>query len=215
MQLVQRREIWVPTVWGWLCFLLLAALLGIMVVQNLYSWLAVTEPVGGNVLVVEGWMGTGELNDAAALYRSGRYERVITTGGPLHAWPAALARTTFADRAAEYLRQKGVPAIAVSSPITPHDRTYFSAVMVREWAKRSGVALDAIDVVSAGAHARRSRLLYERALGSQARVGIIAVRPRDYDAVRWWRSSAGARDVFDQATGLAWVLLFFRPEGRS
>jgi hypothetical protein len=211
MQLVQRREVWVPTAKGWLLLVFFSLALGLASLHALYPWLAVSRPVGGQVLIVEGWMGPAELNDAAEIYRSGHYTHVITTGGPLHAWPEALAKATFADRAAQYLSQKGVPAVAVPSPITPHDRTWYSAVMVREWAQRAGITLAAVDVVSVGAHARRSRLLYERALGGGVEVGIVAVRPRDYDPSRWWRSSAGARDVFDQATGLAWVEMFFRP----
>jgi len=210
MKLMQRREVWLPTAWGWALVLVLIAMLGATFVRGLYPWLAVSDPVGAQVLVVEGWLGPRQLDEAITRYRSGRYGRVITTGGPLHAWPPSLAQATYAERAAEYLKMRGVPATAVPSPITPQDRTYYSALMVREWAQRAGMAVDAIDVVSEGPHARRSRLLYERAFGPQVRIGVLATRPADYDPAAWWRSSTGAREVWDQATGLAWLQIFRR-----
>jgi hypothetical protein len=66
-------------------------------------------------------------------------------------------------------------------------------------------------VVSAGPHARRSRLLYELAFGEGVKIGAIAARPHDYDPRGWWRSSVGAKDVWEQAVGLLWVKWFFNP----
>jgi hypothetical protein len=212
--LVRRREIWLPTIWGWLALLLIGAATIVLVGRSLHSILAPNEPVGARVLVVEGWMDPEDLDQAVAVFRAGGYERLVTTGGPIERWPRHQGHATFAERAADYLKQHGLADASVTAVPTPEsaqDRTFLSAVMVREWAKRSGLTFDALDVFSSGTHARRSRLLYRLAFGPNVEVGVFAARFSDYDADAWWRTSIGARDVLDQAIGLLWVKCFFWP----
>jgi hypothetical protein len=42
-------------------------------------------------------------------------------------------------------------------------------------------------------------------------VGIIATPPRDYDARRWWDSSAGFRAVTGEALAYAYARVVFSP----
>jgi hypothetical protein len=210
---IRQREIWLPTIWGWLALLLIGAATIVLVARNLHSFLAPNEPVGARVLVVEGWMNSEGLDQAVAAFRSGGYERVVITGGPIESW-LEFRHATFAEWAAEYLKRHGLrdaSVTAVPTPLSAQDRTFLSAVVVREWAKRSGLAFDALDVFSSGTHARRSRLLYRLAFGPNVKVGVLAARSSDYDADAWWRTSIGARDVIDQAIGLLWVKCFFWP----
>jgi len=208
----RRREIWLPTIWGWLALLLVGAATIMLVARSLHSFLALTQPVGARVLVVEGWMDADGLDQAVAAFLSGGYERVLATGGPTD-WPELHGYVTYAELAADYLKQHGLAeasVTAVPTPLSAQDRTFLSAVMVREWAKRSGLAFNALDVFSSGTHARRSRLLYRLAFGPNVEVGVFAARSSEYDANAWWRTSTGARDVLDQAIGLLWVKCFFR-----
>ena len=212
--LFRRREIWLPTIWGWLALLLFGAAVIVLVARNLHSFLAPNEPVGARILVVEGWMNPDGIDQAVAAFRAGGYERVVTTGGPIEYWPGHHGHATFSERAADYLMQHGLAdasVTAVPAPYSAQDHTFLSAVMVREWAKRSGLAFDAFDVFSSGTHARRSRLLYRLAFGPNVEVGVIAARFSEYDADAWWRTSTGARDVLDQVIGLLWVKCFFWP----
>ena len=184
----------------------------VLATLNLHSFLAVNQPVGAKLLVVEGWIGPNALDQAIAAFRSGRYEGVVTTGGPIGSWPPS-GHDTHADLAADYLRQHGladVSVTAVPAPESSVERTYLSAVMVRAWARRSGLVPERMDVFSSGTHARRSRLLYRLAFGASAEIGVHAARSAEYDGREWWRTSTGARDVFDQAIGLLWVKCFFR-----
>jgi hypothetical protein len=154
------------------------------------------------------------LDQAVAAFRAGGYERVVTTGGPITYWPGHHGHVTFAERAADYLKQHGLADASVTTvpaPYSAQEHTFLSAVMVREWAKQSGHALNALDVFSSGTHARRSRLLYRLAFGPNVEVGVFAARFSEYDADAWWRTSTGARDVLDQAIGLLWVKCFFWP----
>jgi hypothetical protein len=212
--LARRRLLWLPTVWGWIAVLLISGVTTILAVRNLYPFLAVNEPVGGRVLVVEGWMSPEALDNAVAAYRTRGYERLITTGAPMEGWSLREGYATYADRAAAYLAEQGIPrsaVVSVPAPRSAQDRTYLSAVMVREWAREARVQLPQIDLLSSGPHARRSRLLYQLAFGPQTKIGVLAASESSYDTQSWWLSSEGARDVLDQAIEFVWAKLFFWP----
>ncbi len=212
--LLRKREIWVPTLSGWAALLGACALCALLAARAVYPFLAVSDPVGAPIAVVEGWLEPEELDEAIAALRARKYRVVLTTGGPLQPWPDKTPGATFAHRAAAYLKQRGladIPVVPVPSPHTLQDRTFTSASMVREWATRSGARGEKIDVFSRGPHARRSRMLYERVLGPDVPVGVVALAPHQYAGAAWWRNSTGARDVAEQATGLLWTVLFFKP----
>jgi uncharacterized SAM-binding protein YcdF (DUF218 family) len=211
--LARRRSVWLPTLWGWLVLCSLLAAMLVMAARNLYPFLAVNAPVGAQVLVIEGWIDRDGFDQALNAFRDRGYERVLITGAPFQAWSASEPYPNAAERGAAYLTSKGLPASKVSAvpgPAALTDRTFASAVAVRDWARRSGLELRAIDVFSQGAHARRSRLMFRLAFGSDVRVGVLAARSAGIDE-RWWRSARGAREVLDQAVALAWTTLFFRP----
>ena len=218
--LFRRRHVWLPTLWGWLLLFAGAALIAWVLGRNLYSLLAISEPArgpagdGARTLVIEGWLDPGELAQAVAVLRGGHYERVLTTGGPIDAWSDAGGWHSFAQRAAATLRERGVtdlPVIAIVTPLSAQSRTFLSAVMVRDWARQSGVRLDAIDVFTGGVHARRSRLLYRLALGDEVEVGVVAAHPMDHDGPRWWTSSLGAKNTVNEALSVVWTSCCFWP----
>ena len=218
--LFRRREVILPTLWG--CALALALLggTGILVGRHLGPWLAVSDPTaGGNgasvdLLVVEGWLGERELDEAAAYARAHGYRRVVTSGGPILSFsPFA----SFAERAAHHLsdRLPGVSVQAAPAPRTKLDRTYASAVWVRQWAQQRAVPVETIDVYSLGAHARRTRILYRLAFGEATRVGIIAGVPQDSDILHWWTTSEAAKAVLLEAVSVAWTQCCFWPAVRG
>lgn len=171
------------------------------------------------MLVVEGWLDPRELDQAVEAFKKGRYERVVTTGGPIMGRPELLKYGSYARMAADYLAQQGIPLSAimdVPAPMSAQDRTFLSAVVLRDSAQRLGMNLDAIDVFSSGAHARRSRLLFQMAFGSDVRIGVLAAKPWSYDRYyspeNWWRSSNGTESIVFQLIGLFWVKCCFWPE---
>ena len=211
--LFRRREVPFPTIWGWLALLLTAAAAVTLAALNIQSFLAVNQLVGARLLVVEGWIGPAALDQAIDVFRAGHYERVATTGGSIDQWPTPV-HGTYAELAADYLKQHGLAQAAITavpSPSVARDRTYTSAVVIRDWAKRSGIAVESIDVISMGTHARRTRLLYRMAFGPDIAVGVHAAPASAYEGRKWWRSSNGARDVLDQGIGLLWVKCCFWP----
>lgn len=213
--LFRRRQVWLPTRWGALLLLALAAATAVGLALSAYRLLAPQSPAAGaRTLVVEGWLEPGELRQAAAAARSGGYERVLTTGGPIDPWMDVGGWQNFAARAAALLRAEGltsVPVIAVPTPATAQERSYLSALRVRAWVKQNDPTLAALDLYSAGVHARRSWQVYRMAFGDQVEVGVLAARPSGHDPQRWWASSIGAKAVLGETIGLAWTTCCFWP----
>jgi hypothetical protein len=214
--LLRRREVTLPTLWGWVLILVMLGAAATLLGRHLGQWLAFSAPIAGprgeqaTLLVVEGWLEERELNDAAMYARRHGYRRVIASGGPLTSFsPFA----SFAERAADRLRERlpGVLVEAVPAPHTAQDRTYTSAVWVRDWAQQHGVPVATIDVYSLGPHARRTRMLYRLAFGEATQVGVIAGVPHDSDAVHWWTTSEAAKDVLMEAASLTWTQCCFWP----
>ena len=219
--LFRRRHVWLPTLWGALLGLGALAAIAVALIANAPGYLAVTEPArgadgaGARVLIVEGWLEDRELDQAVAQFRRGHYERIVTTGGPIDSWIGLpLPWKDYADRAARYLAAHGLAdatITAVPAPASAQDRTFLSAVVVREWAARERVRLDAVDLFSVGVHARRSRMMFRAALGSGVEVGVIAAQPTLLDPQRWWKTSGGAKVVLGESISLVWTACCFWP----
>ena len=218
--LFRRREVILPTLWGWLLVMGVLGAAATLLGRHLGAWLAVSDPAaGGNgasvgLLVVEGWLGERELDDAAVYLREHGYRRVVTSGGPILSFsPFA----SYAERAAHHLgkRLPGVAVEAVPTPPTAQDRTYASAVWVRDWAQQRAVPVETIDVYSLGAHARRTRILYRLAFGERTHVGIIAGMPHENDMLHWWTTSEATKQVLAETFSLAWTQCCFWPAPRG
>jgi hypothetical protein len=213
--LARRRSIWVPTLFGWLVLVTVVVSGLLLLGRNLYPFLAQNEPLpGAQFLVVEGWIGPSELDQTVARFKLGNYERVITTGGPVSEWGRLLGESDYANVAARYLTTHGLQAdqiVAVPAPASAQDRTYLSAVKLREWLDAQGIADATIDLQSAGVHTRRSRITYRMALGPRVDIGVLSAKPFDYGPDKWWRTSTGVKTVVGEALSLVWVTCCFFP----
>ena len=216
---LRPRRLWWPTLWGWLVLLVLAACTVTLAARHAGTYLAPNEPLPhARTLVVEGWLDVPELSQVMAAVQRGHYERVLVTGGPMEPWDDHPQWHSLADRAADYLTHHGLskmPVVAVPTPASAQDRSFLSAVQVREWLQQTSPADDGIDVFSAGAHARRSRLVYRMAFGPQARIGILSAAPTGYEPRHWWLTSAGTKAVLGETLSLAWTTCCFFPPPRG
>jgi hypothetical protein len=212
--LLVQRPCWTLSGPGWLLLAAGLALLGLGACWQVRPFLAVTRSTPAEVLVVEGWMPAAGLKAAAAVFRNGGYREILTCGAIAREDSGERTGVTYADWGAQRLRRFGL----ADSTITPvpcfeerRDRTYSSALAVGRWLEQNRPGVTAIDVVSFDAHARRSRLLFQKALGRRVAVGIISVPNRDYDPAHWWRSSEGVREVVGESLAYLYVRLFFWP----
>ena len=69
-----------------------------------------------------------------------------------------------------------------------------------------------INVVTEDVHARRTRLLFQEALGPDVKVGIIAVPSPEYEARHWWRYSEGVREVIGESIAYVYARFLFWPK---
>ena len=169
---------------------------------------------GARTLIVEGWLEEDGLDAAIALIARGRYERVVTSGGPIEAGarasrgrptPSAPPTTCAATASA------AIPVVAVAAPESAQDRTFLSAVVVRDWLRRQGGTR------------RRGRSL----LGRRPRAPLAARLPDRLRARgrrrRLRRRAAplrarplvdderGRKSVLGEAISLAWTTCCFAP----
>ncbi len=179
-----------------------------------YPFLAVNTRVSGGLLVVEGWVPDYALAFAARELREQHYGKLYVTGGPLERGSPLSAYKTYAQLGAATLVGFGLKPDeieTVPSPSVRQDRTFVSAVALKHWLADHGAVAKEFQVISLGPHARRTRLLFEDALGPKARVGVTAVRDQNYDPHRWWRTSEGFRIVTGELIAYGYARFLFRP----
>ncbi len=218
--ILRRKESWGLSWRGWLLLASVVALTACCVVLNIHPFLAVTDRTNANILVVEGWVQRYAMQKAVEEFKSGRYERIFTTGGPENGSGGYVNDyQTSASVGAEILTKKfGIPDDVVQmvpSHVIGRDRTYSSAIALRDWFHQHNVRVQSINIVTEGTHARRTRLLFEKALGSNVAVGVIAVPSPDFDARHWWRYSEGVEEVVTEGVAYLYAKFFFRPSQRD
>jgi hypothetical protein len=216
--LARRRQCLVPTLRGWLV-LVMALGLGVLIVgRSVYGFLAVTKPVPGGLLVVEGWAPDYVMQAAIAEFAANHYDRLMVIGGPLEIGAPLSEYHTTAEMGAAILLRFGMSSNAVQAvpaPSVRQDRTYASGVALREWLHVHHETATKVNLISLGPHARRSWMMLELALGKSFTVGVISLGSKDYDSKHWWRSSAGFRAVVDETVAYVYARVLFRPPKES
>lgn len=210
--LYRRRFIFVPTISGVLLFLAILCLLLYLAFNNVANFLAINEPVGSKYLVVEGWLGKGELQQAFNIFETHNYQNIIVTGGPVtngfneH-------YLTYAERASKYLLSIGFPEeniITIPSPYSAQNRTFLSAVFVRDWFSETNIVVHSLDIFSGDVHSRRTRDLYRLAFSHEVDIGILASTPDKYELKQWWLSSDATASIAKELTGLIAIACCFK-----
>ena len=206
LRLIAKKTIWWPTWLGWVCIALLAILLPIAILLQAYPFLAVTCPVEANILVVEGWLPSYALRFAEEEFRRRPYDYVVAGGGTVSAGSIAWEQKTYAAIASKTLLQLGIPpekVIEAPAPASYRYRTLMSTKGVHDALESRGITVKGLNVISLGAHSRRSLTVYRRVFGRRIKVGMISCATHDYDAARWWASSEGTKELITE--GIGWL----------
>ena len=212
--LLKRRKCIVPTWRGWLLLLLVLGGIGIVVVRGLYGFLAIHDPLPGGTLVIEGWSPDYVIEGAVDEFRKSHFDRICLTGGPIEFGNAMSEHKTYAAYGLALCLKLGLPAEslnAVPAPGVEKDRSYASALSLAQWFREHGVTDRRINIAGNGPHSRRTRLVYEKALGSEMKIGISNVEELTFDSKRWWASSQGFRIVLDETIAYTYARFFFSP----
>jgi uncharacterized SAM-binding protein YcdF (DUF218 family) len=212
--LLRRRQCLVPTWRGCALVALLAAALALVATRTAYPFLAPNEPAPGGVLVVEGWVSDSILKVALAEFQAHHYERLLVTGIPLDRGAPLSEYTNYAYLGAAVLVKLGLSSndvVAVPTAKIERDRTYAMALSLKTWLRENHIPGGNVNLVTHGPHGRRSRMLFQKALGPSYTVGVQAVPEQDFDERHWWRSSQGFRSVVGEALAYAYARLLFHP----
>jgi uncharacterized SAM-binding protein YcdF (DUF218 family) len=186
---------------------------GFVFFRRVHPFLAVTHPVHADLLVIEGWIPHSAIRTGASEFTNGAYRLLFTTGGPVYGAEESHLLTS-ATVAANILKDAGIPEDRiriVPSQIGDRDRTYGAAVALQRWLRDQNLKITRLNLLTHGVHARRSRLLFQKAFGDSVKIGIISVPNPDYDAAHWWRYSEGIKEVVSEGSAYLYVRLFFHP----
>lgn len=207
-----RRECWTLSRTAGLILLAVAVAGTLTVWYGTYPFLAVNVPVDSDVLVVESWVPTHMLNQVAAEFWRGHYRRVLvmraTFGGPY----GSIEGQDSGEYASNTLIKYGVPRNALTTVLyeaVDRDRTYHAAIAAKKWIDDNGMAGKSFTVAAVGPHARRTRLMFVKALGNEVKLGMVALQDPLYDPKHWWRTSEGVRDIIGETIAYVYARLFF------
>jgi DUF218 domain len=210
--LLKRKEVWLPTWRGWLTGFALSAVVFFSALLTVHPFLAVTVRPQPDVLVIDGWIPDYALWEGWQEFQNGHYSTLLTVGGPFRGGLNLDPNDNYADLAAYSLRKmagQGIPVQPVRCPLEERDRTFTSAITVKAWLAQHHQTPTTVTVVTLGTHARRSRLLYQRAFGPDVRLGVIALENEEYDTRHWWRYSEGVKEVISESSAYLYARMFF------
>lgn len=185
----------------------------LLIAMPLHDFLAVSKPLGQDILVVEAWIPKEALAQVPSVLRSGHYRYLVVVGYPtgpsdsessVDVAGTALEKlgcetskmvkikVPFQSTRRSYVIPIGPPTpcgIALRFELTR--RTYASALAVSEWLQSSRIPAHGVDVFTASVHARKSWILFQHAIGDKYRVGIIAAPLKYYNPRYWLLSRKG------------------------
>ena len=156
-------------------------------------------------MVIEGWVPTYTLDQAADEVKHGQYQKVLVVR------PYDIDKSRSAEVLANLVKCGISPGMldVVYHPVVKKDRTYNMALAVKEWLSGHEMSSASMNVATLGPHARRSRLMFEKAFGATVPIGIIALDDLTYDSKRWWRTSEGVREVLGESIAYVYAKFFF------
>jgi hypothetical protein len=157
-----------------------------------HPFLAVTQRVDADILVVEGWIPGYMMPPAVQEFQQGKYSLFLVSG--LQNGPNENQTESDATLTASRLEKLGIPPNALvpcPAPFASWMRTSKTAMAVHAKIIGLGLKPKGINVITAGPHARETWVAYQHAFGDTMPVGIISIPKSDYPADRWWLSRQG------------------------
>ena len=208
MGLLTRRNIWCPTLRGWILLFAVGCAPVLLWWFKGESYLSLTERVPAEILIVEGWLAPEELRAAGAEFVEGGYQYVVTIG---RKFPGKLVQPdwTFAEIAERELLQAGVPKDRIiAAPATDHESSWELAAAVKRTLQARSLHPKGANVFTSGIRGRLSRSSFAQTLAPGIRVGVISWHPADYETTRWWQSSLRARAFISETNGMIYETVF-------
>jgi uncharacterized SAM-binding protein YcdF (DUF218 family) len=201
----------------WLGWLLIATLLcGIFTVftASLYPFLAPEDSPHKGLMVIEGWINDAALDEAIVLFKAGNYSKIACTGVPIETGSYIQPFKSYPEMTAARLEEKGIPSEKIIISVANEakkDRTYMAAAALRETFMANNIDTTDLHLITTGPHGRRSRMLFQKALGNNYNIGITCLAPASYEPEDWYKCSEGVRYVMSESIAYLYAKLFFHP----
>lgn len=205
-----RKPTWLAR--GLVAAALLVALIGFM--ANLYPFLAPEGEPHSGLLVVEGWIHDFALDEAVTMYRKGDYSKIVCTGVPIETGSYIQDYKSYPEMTAARLEKMGINPKEIVLAVADYekkDRTYLAAVALREAFITYNIQETNLHLITTGPHGRRSRMLFQKALGRDYHIGITSLDEYTYDGSDWYTCSEGVRSVLGEFIAYTYAKLFFHP----
>lgn len=173
-------------------------------------YLSTNAPVKSKILVVEGWLPDYALEQAVDIFKNGKYQKLITTGGRLKLGSYLKEYKDYAHLAKASLLAMGLDeedVIAVQAPKVKRGRTYHSALALKEWMDENLAKPEDFNLLSLGPHTRRSLITFQKVFSDEVKIGSIAIVPEDYNTKYWFTSSEGVRNTIDEIIAYLYIVL--------
>jgi len=214
LRLIDKRERWGLTVCGWVAVVIVASAAVLVLISGVHGFLAIECPVKGELLVVEGWIPDYAIPRGISEFEKKGYRRLVVVGGPILLGSHLAGYRSYAELGRARLMALGFSderVMVLETRDIKKDRTYESAVAVKHWIALNGAKVKGLDIYTLGAHARRSRLLFQKAFGKDVVIGVVAADDQTYDPKSWWRYSNGVRTALSELIAYLYAAIFFHP----
>lgn len=187
--------------------------------KNLNRFLSENNPVASSLLVVEGFLPDYTLRNMMTEFYDGGYEKILIIGKPIGQGYYLTGYSTSAQLMRSTLIEMGMDSSLINTISIPNtvsrDRTYATGLLLSHWLDTTNAHLKRVNVYTLGCHARRSKILFQKAVGKDIKIGIIAGEDRSYDQIKWWKSSRGFRTVMNESIAYLYVRLFFNSDNEE
>lgn len=184
-----------------------------LIAPTIHPFLSITKPVKADILVIEGWLFDYMLDEAVDLYKKGKYEYIITTGGARNFSHNKIASgaNSSAEYAAKRLVNRGIDPESIftaSGPAVKNHHTYNSAFALKKWMLNNMPEIKTLNIFTGGPHGRKTYNIFKKVLGENIKVGIISSKIKHYNSKYWWTSLRGSRVTFKFIVGYIYALVY-------
>ena len=213
-KIIHKKESYRLTWLGRLMVLLFFAVLTALFVFRMPLFLSQTNPVNGQILVLDGLMYDNAIKQAMQLFEDGNYERIVVSGGDLQSGFYISEIKSMAELSYATFIKLGFDSsklVCLPTGLVERNRTFTSAKALRNWLDENAPDYQSADIVVMGCHAARSIYLYELALEKTYKVGVISIQEPGYEVKKWWKTSKGVRTVIGEFLGYIYVRFFYFP----
>lgn len=177
-------------------------------------YLSKSNQLKGQYLVLDGQLPDYAIEQAIDIFKENNYKAIVVMGGKLPSGHYIAGKKTMAEITYSTFIELGFDStklVLIKGQTVLKDRTYISGINLKDWFDEQNIDHAEVDILSVGCHTRRSEYLFQKALGHDFKVGVIAITDKGFNIKRWWKTSNGVRTVINETVAYIYAVIFFHP----